>query len=100
MDDTTRHFPLPHSQKQKNFRHLQTDTDQLAFTLVRGGLTKTIMRFGGTCADHKRWPLCRTQVKHGNQDISIIITPGASRVFSWRGDGAHFLFVNSPVIWN
>jgi hypothetical protein len=35
MDDTTRHFPLLHSQKQKNFRHLQTDTDQLALFLVR-----------------------------------------------------------------
>ena len=48
---------------------------------VLGGQAKTIMRLGGTCADHKRWPLCRTQVKHGNQGISINITPGASRVF-------------------
>jgi hypothetical protein len=46
-----------------------------------GGLIKTIMRFGGTGADHQRWPVCRTQVKHRNQDISSNITPGASRVF-------------------
>ena len=37
MDDTTRHFSLAHSQKQKNYRHLQTDTDQLVLFLVRQG---------------------------------------------------------------
>jgi hypothetical protein len=37
MDDTTRHISLSHSrrQKYKNNRHLQTDTDQLAHSLVR-----------------------------------------------------------------
>jgi hypothetical protein len=46
-----------------------------------GGQAKTIMRLGETGADQKRWPPCRTKVKHGNQDISFNITPGASRVF-------------------
>ncbi len=37
MDGTTRHFSFPQSQKPKNFRHLQTDADQLALFLVRQG---------------------------------------------------------------
>ena len=39
MDDTRRHTPLSHSRKQKhkNYRHLQTDLDQLALFLVRQG---------------------------------------------------------------
>jgi hypothetical protein len=51
-------------------------------TKMLGGQAKTIMRLGGTGADHQRWPVCRTQVKHSNQVISSNITPGASRVFS------------------
>jgi hypothetical protein len=37
MDDTRRNIPLSHSrrQKHKNYRHLQTDIDQLALLLVR-----------------------------------------------------------------
>jgi len=37
MDDTTQRISLPHSrrQKHKNYRHLQTDSDQLALFLVR-----------------------------------------------------------------
>jgi len=39
MDDIARHIPPPHSrrQKHKNYRHLQTDIDQLALLLVRQG---------------------------------------------------------------
>ncbi len=39
MDDARRHIPLSHSrrQKHKNYRHLQTDIDQLALLLVRQG---------------------------------------------------------------
>ncbi len=39
MDDTTRHISISHSRKQKhkNYRHLQTDIDQLALFLVRQG---------------------------------------------------------------
>jgi len=39
MDDTRRYTPPSHSrkQKQKNYRHLQTDLDQLALFLVRQG---------------------------------------------------------------
>jgi hypothetical protein len=39
MDDTRRNIPLSHSrrQKHKNYRHLQTDIDQLALLLVRQG---------------------------------------------------------------
>jgi len=51
-------------------------------TKMLGGQAETIMRLGGTGADHQRWPVCRTQVKHSNQVISCNITPGASRVFS------------------
>ena len=37
MDDTKRYISISHSrrQKHKNYRHLQTDTDQLARFLVR-----------------------------------------------------------------
>jgi hypothetical protein len=53
-------------------------------TQMLGGQAKTIMRLGETGADQKRWPPCRTKVKHGNQDISFNIIPGASRVFSFN----------------
>jgi hypothetical protein len=29
-------------------------------TKMLGGQAKTIMRLGGTGADHERWPVCRT----------------------------------------
>jgi len=59
MDDSTGHFPLPHSQKQKNFRHLQTDTDQLAFTLVRQDCATKMLgnpsAWGTDKNDHALW---------------------------------------------
>ena len=48
MDDTTRHTPLSHSQKQKNLRHLQTDLDQLALFLTCQGCAAN--KFGSPSA--------------------------------------------------
>jgi len=82
MDDSRKNIPLSHSrrQKHKNYRARAVPQNSLN-TQMPGGLIKTITRFGGPGADHQRWTLCRTQVKHRNQDISSNITPGASRVF-------------------
>ena len=43
MDDTTRHFSLQQSQKPKNYRHLQADTDQLALLPVRQGCAAKLL---------------------------------------------------------